>query len=258
MFNRTQVRPFVRRGLTAFALAVAAPALQAFDISHMNDAERDAFQSEIRSYILANPEVLFEAVEIYEQQQQEAQGASEAALLEHLAGEIYSSEGDSIFGNPEGDIVFVEFSDYQCGYCKKAYPEVKSLLSDDGNIKLILKEYPILGDGSVLAARFALAAREVGGEDAYGAVHDALMKHRGKVTEGALRKMASKLDLDGDAILAELDSDAVNTVIARNRALGQQLQINGTPSFIMGDQIVRGYVPYDAMVEIVAELREAG
>lgn len=135
---------------------------------------------------------------------------------------------------------------------------MKALLEKDGNIKLIVKEFPILGEESVLAARFALAVRTVGGVEAYDAIHHELMTARGNVTEGSLKRMAKDLDLDTDAVMAALDSDEVNTILGRNQQLGQIFQISGTPTFVMGQELVRGYVPFDAMTEIVAELREKG
>ena len=249
---------FARLGLAATLALSGTFHAQAFDIASMTEEEREVFHAEIREFILDNPEVLFEAVERYEAQQEQAQAATEQQLLSQLSGEIFNSSDDLIMGNPDGDVTFVEFLDYRCGYCKKAFPEVKSLLKADGNIKVIVKEYPILGEASVEASRFALAARVVAGDDAYETVHDAMMEMRGSLTPGGMRKIAKKADLDYDAIAAKMESDEVTAVIARNHALGRQLQINGTPSFIVSDAIIRGYLPYDEMAKIVAEIRAEG
>ncbi|MEM5468455.1 DsbA family protein [Celeribacter marinus] len=244
--------------LTTAALLTASTAFgaHALDLSDMSSAERAAFGAEVRAYLMENPEVLMDAVDVYNQRQQAAQEAGEAGLIAAHAADLFEAEGDLVYGNPDADLVFVEFSDYRCGYCKKAYPDVKALLEKDGNIKLIVKEYPILGEESVLAARFALAVRSVGGVEAYDAIHDALMTTRGNVTEGSLKRMAKDLGLDGDAVMAATDSDAVNEILGRNQQLGQIFQISGTPTFVMGEQLIRGYVPFDAMNEIVAELRQ--
>nr|WP_319250848.1 DsbA family protein [uncultured Celeribacter sp.] len=246
--------------LSAAALLTAATSLSAaaFDINDMSDDERTAFGAEIRAYLMENPEVLMEAVDVYQQRQQEAQVANDADLIADNSAAIFQSEHDAVFGNPEGDIVMVEFMDYRCGYCKKAYPDVNALLEKDGDIKLIVKEFPILGDASVLASRFAVATKLVAGDEAYDKLHDALMQARGDISEGSLRRLANGLEIDADAVVAEMDSDAVTAILAQNHQLAQVLQISGTPSFIMGDQMLRGYVPFDAMVEIVAEIRDAG
>lgn len=242
--------------LTALALGatLALPALA--DITDMSGAERDAFRGEVRAYLLENPEVLMEAIAVLEQRQADQAAAGDAQLLadnmEALTNDGYSWVG----GNPEGDITVVEFMDYHCSFCKRAHPEVAELLAQDGNIRLIMKEYPILGDGSVLASRFAIATKRVAGDDAYRDVNNALMTLRGEFTDASLRALASDQGLDADAIMAGMDDPEVKRIIAQNRALGQRMNINGTPTFVIGGQMVRGYVPLDGMQQIVAALRD--
>lgn len=252
-------RPFKRFVMTSsLALGLltgTTAATSAFDLSAMTDAERAAFREEVKAYLFDHPELIMEAVEIYRANQEQAQGALEQQMLTQNADAIYNHPDDLVMGNPDGDIVLVEFLDYRCGYCKKAHPEVKKLLETDGNIKLVVKEYPILGEESLLASRFALATKEVAGMDAYRAMHDALIETRSGINEGTLKRMAKKLDLDGDAILAAMSDKNVDAALARGQEIGAAFQISGTPTFIMNDEILRGYVPYDAMVEIVAELR---
>ncbi|TNE69750.1 MAG: DsbA family protein [Rhodobacteraceae bacterium] len=248
-------KALTRVGVAALFTASTALAASAFDMADMSDAEREAFRAEIRAYLLENPEVLMEAVDVYQQRQADQQVANDADLIAAYAGPIYDDSNDAVYGNPDGDLVIVEFSDYRCGYCKKAYPDVQALLEKDGNIKLIVKEFPILGDASVLAARFAVATKLVEGDEAYLKLHDELMQARGDISEGALRRLAKDLGIDADKVIAEMDSDGVTAVLAQNHQLATALQISGTPAFILGDQMLRGYVPYDGMVEIVKEVR---
>ena len=152
----------------------------------------------------------------------------------------------------------VEFMDYKCGYCKKAFPEVAQLLHTDGNIRYIVKEFPILGDQSMLAAQFAIATKIVAGDAAYETVHNTLMEFRGDITQDMLDKLAVSLDLDVAAITVEMQGAQVAQVINDNRLLGQAMQISGTPTFVVDDQMMRGYVPYDQMVKIVGQIRDAG
>lgn len=250
-------KAFARLGAAALLTASTAIAASAFDITDMTDAEREAFRAEVRAYIMENPEMIMEeAYEVYQQRQSEAQVANDADLIAQSADVIYDDENDAVYGNPDGDIVLVEFSDYRCGYCKKAYPDVQALLEKDGNIKLIVKEFPILGEASILAGRFAVATKLVAGNEAYLKLHDELMQARGDVSEGSLRRLANGLEIDADAVIAQMESDEVTAILARNYQLAQDLQISGTPAFVLGDQMLRGYVPYDAMVEIVAEVRK--
>ncbi len=236
------------------ALALAAP-VQAMDLTELTDAERAQFRAEVRAYLMENPEVILQAVEQMQTQQAEAQMQADFDLVEAHADEIFNDGYSWVGGNPEGDITLVEFLDYRCGYCKRAHDEVAKLLETDGDIKLIVKEFPILGEQSMLASRFAVATKQVAGDDEYKQLNDALMAFNGDVTMAALRRLAEGLGLDADAIEAEMGSDAVTQEIAETRALAQKLQITGTPTFVMKDEMLRGYLPYDQMMALVKEKR---
>ncbi|SFR37117.1 Protein-disulfide isomerase [Yoonia tamlensis] len=235
--------------------ALSAPAI-AQDAEPMTDAQRTAFRAEVRAYLLENPEVLQEAISVLQMREQQAQVTNDQQLAVAYADDLFNDRHSYVGGNPAGDITIVEFMDYRCGYCKRAYPEIETLLGADANIRFIVKEYPILGEQSVLASRFAVATLMVAGDEAYKSVHDTLMEFNGDITEVSMTRLAEILELDAQAIIAQMDSDAVTAVIAANRQLGQQMQITGTPTFVIEDQMLRGYVPVDAMAAIVAELRE--
>jgi len=236
--------------------ALAQETAGAFDPAAMTDDQREAFRAEVRAYLLENPEVIMEAVQQLESRQAQAQADADMQLvadnLEAIANDGYSWVG----GNPEGDVTVVEFMDYRCGYCRKAFEEVNALIESDGNIRFVVKEFPILGEASVVSSRFAIAAKHVGGDEAYEQVHDALMTLNGNPDEATLTRLGDGLGLDTAAIMAAMDSDAVAEEIASTRALAQTLAINGTPTFVIGDQMIRGYVPKDAMEAIVADVRE--
>ncbi|SEK94163.1 Protein-disulfide isomerase [Roseovarius nanhaiticus] len=230
--------------------AITAPA--AAQSTEMDD---DAFGERVRAYLLQNPEVIFEAAAVMEQRQQELQSANDTDLIQQHADALFSDENSWVGGNPEGDVTIVEFMDYRCGYCRRAFPEVEELIASDGNIRLIVKEFPILGEQSTVASRFAIATLQQLGSDAYKAVHDAMMTYKGDMAVPALAGLADDLGLDAEAITAHMDDDSVTQVIDENRALGQALQISGTPSFVMQDQILRGYIPLEGMQEIVEDVR---
>ncbi len=237
------------------ALAFAAQA-QAFDISDMSDAERETFRAEIREYLLENPEVLMEAIAVLEQRQAEEQVETDrarvAANADDLLDDGYSWEG----GNPDGDVTLVEFMDYRCSFCRRAHPEVQELIRSDGNIRYIVKEYPILGDESVAASRFAIAVKNVEGDEAYKTVHDQLITLRGTMNEDTFARISDSLGLDTDAILVEMQSDEIGERIQANYRLAQRLEISGTPSFVFDTEMVRGYVPLASMQDIVQAIRE--
>ncbi|CUH80585.1 Protein-disulfide isomerase [Tritonibacter multivorans] len=238
-------------------LSLLATPLAAFDIDSMNSAERDAFGQAVRSYLLENPEVIMEAVAVLEQRQAAAEAARDDALVETYLAELQNDGYSWVGGNPEGDITVVEFMDYRCGYCRRAVPEIAKLLEKDGNIRLVVKEFPILGEASMTASRFAIATKNIAGDAAYKAVHDALLAFSGEPTDVALRRLAKGLDLDGDAILAGMNAPEVTEAITRTRALAQQLSISGTPSFVVDTELLRGYLPADAMLDMVKEIRDA-
>lgn len=237
---------------TVFCLALPA---QALDLDAMSDAERDAFGTAIRDYLLENPQVIMEAVAVLESRDQAAQEQMDRDLIAANKADLFEDDQSWVGGNPDGDITLVEFLDYRCGYCRRAFPEVEQLIELDGNIRLVIKEFPILGEESEMASRFALATKQVAGDDAYKSMHDALMSLNGPVNETSLSRLAGSLGLDADAIFAGMDSAEVDLVLAKNRDLGKRLQINGTPSFVMNDQMLRGYLPLDGMLEMADTIR---
>jgi protein-disulfide isomerase len=205
---------------------------------------------------MENPEVIIEAVNTLEARQADAQAGNDIAMVKANATALFEDDTSWVGGNPDGDLVLVEFIDYRCGYCRKAHTEVEELVKSDGNIRFIVKEFPILGENSLISSRFALAARAVAGDEAYEAAHQALLAMTADATEPALRRLAGTLGLDADAVLAEMESAEITRIIGETRGLAQALQINGTPTFVMGDQMLRGYVPLDAMRQIAADIRQ--
>ncbi len=239
----------------ALSLTLAAPAIAQ---EAMSDAERTAFRAEVRAYLMENPEVLMEAIGVLEQREQAAKVSNDMTLAQTYSGQLHDDPNSWVGGNPDGDVIIVEFTDYKCGYCKKAHPEVSELLTTDGNIRYIVKEFPILGEQSMLAAQFAIAVKIVAGDEAYEAAHNTLMEFRGDVTPEMLGKLSDSLDLDTAAVLVEMQGGEVAKIINDNRLLGQAMQISGTPTFVVADQMVRGYVPLNQMQQLVESIRQDG
>ncbi|MEM6481722.1 MAG: DsbA family protein [Pseudomonadota bacterium] len=240
--------------LIATALCLAMPA-GAVDLSDMSDAEREIFRSEIRDYLLENPDVIMEAVQVLEQREAQAQMRADVDLVRQNATKLFDDPTSWVGGNPSGDLTLVEFIDYRCGFCRRAAPEIEELLERDANIKIIVKEFPILGEQSTLASRFAISVRQNAGDDAYKTVHDTLLAFNGEVTETALRRISDGLGLPTDKVLAEMDSPEVTDVIDANISLGQALRINGTPTFVLGEQMLRGFLSVDEMLRVAEAAR---
>jgi len=236
------------------ALCLSSPALS-MDLTELTDAERAQFRAEVRSYLMENPEVIMEAVAQLQQREAEAQAEADFTLVSDNKAAIFDDGYSYVGGNPDGDITIVEFMDYRCGYCKKAFSEVEKLVNGDGNIRFIVKELPILGEQSIVASRFAIATKIVAGDEGYKSVHDALMSFNSDITPTSLKRLAESFDLDGDAIVEKMDSAEVTAEIEKTRDLAQTLSISGTPTFVMDDELLRGYLPYDQMKAIVDEKR---
>ena len=198
--------------------------------------------------ILENPEIIMQAVAILQQREKEqaASGANTVRL------EVESDPNAPNLGNLEGDVTVVEFFDYNCPYCRSAGQTVQALLAADENVRVIYREWPILGDDSVMAARAALAAREQG---KYEAFHWALMNGEGRVTEALIFKVARDLGMDVAQLEADMVSPAVEAHIALSNALAQQLGFTGTPAFIVGDKTAPGMLNLDEIAMLVAEAR---
>lgn len=239
---------------TAFLLGFAAPS-GAIDLSQMSEEERAIFRDEVRAYLLDNPEVIMEAVQVLEAREAQAQARADVDLVRQNATALFEDPDSWTGGNPEGDITLVEFIDYRCGFCRRAAPEVEDLLAQDGNIKIIVKEFPILGEQSTMASRFAISVRQHAGDDAYKNVHDTLIAFNGEINEGTLRRISDGLGLPTDKVLSDMASQGVTDVIDANISLGQALRINGTPTFVMGDQMLRGFLTADDMLRVAEDAR---
>jgi protein-disulfide isomerase len=244
--------------LSALALvaALAASPAAAFDPAAMTEPERAAFGEAIRAYILANPELLVEAIGVLEARQAAAEAVDDRTLVAVHADAIFSDSHSWVGGNPEGDLVMVEFMDYRCSYCRRAFDEVNQLITTDGNIRFIIKEFPILGPESDLSARFAVAVKQLAGDAVYKEAHDRLMTYRGEINLESLTRLAEELGQQPAPILERMNAPEVTAVLEANHALAQQLNVAGTPTFVLGGQMLRGYLPLDGMRQIVASERE--
>ena len=228
----------------------------ALDLSRMSAAERALLQEEIRLYLLENPEIIMEAVEVLRKKEQQAAIQSDLDLVKKHKKAIFEDGFSFIGGNPNGDITLVEFVDYRCGYCKKAHNEVEKLLSTDRNIRFVIKEFPILGEDSLVLSKFALAVKIVHGDEMYKLVHDILIKMKSPPSEKTFDRIMNNLNLDADRVESKMESNEVNGMIAYTRTLAERLKISGTPTFVLNDELIRGYVPFDALIKIVDNKRE--
>ncbi|WP_299720436.1 DsbA family protein [Primorskyibacter sp. S87] len=204
--------------------------------------------------IRENPEIVLEAVQIIEQREQQRQAAAAASVLSDNRDVLENDPNAPVLGNPDGDVTVVEFFDYNCPYCRRVKPEIEALLAEDPNVKLVYREWPILGEGSVFAARAALAAREQG---KYEEFHWALMGMQGRAEEASVIRVAEEVGLDIAQLRRDMQAPEIDAHISASMEMSRDLGFNGTPSFVIGDALVPGVIDADQMIRLTEEARAA-
>jgi len=243
---------------TIFIAAIAllgATVTHAAGLENMTDAEREVFRSEVRAYLLDNPEVILEAIQVLEQRQAQAEGQSDLDLVQANFAELTQDGFSWVGGNPDGAITIVEFSDYRCTFCKRAHPEVAELLAANDDVRFVMKEFPILGADSTLASKAAISVLTQQGDDVYEEFHNLLMEHNGAVNVKTLSRLVAKAGGDVDLMVMHMDDPVVEQIIATNRDLATRMQISGTPSFLIGTEMLRGFAPASTMQDFVDRAR---
>ncbi|WP_299360874.1 DsbA family protein [uncultured Paracoccus sp.] len=240
--------------LAATALPLSSLPAAAFDPANMSESESQAFGQAVRDYIMANPEVLIEAVNSLEERRLSEEVENDRAMIAANQEAIFDDGHSWVGGNPDGDLTMVEFVDYRCSVCRRVYEEVETLVKEDGNIRFVLKEFPILGQESDLASRFAIAVKQTAGMDMYKTVHDRLMTLRGPVTMESLSALATDLGLEAEPLINRMNTEEVSAEIRENAQLAERMRVMGTPTFVVGTEMLRG-VPATGLTGAVAHIR---
>jgi len=213
---------------------------------------QDEFEHRVRAYLLANPEVIIESVQGLEARQRAAEQTEAQAAVATWAGAVFRDKASPVGGNPEGDVTLVEFFDYNCPYCRQMAPVIVEAERADPQLRIVYKEFPILGPDSVFAAQAALAAHR---QERYVAFHQALMRVSGKVDKEAVLATAAEMGLDLDLLRADMEGPEALAAIDRNLALAQALRINGTPGFVIGEEILRGATDLETLQAFIQRAR---
>lgn len=246
--------------LKSFALAVTAVGIAAAMAATLPvraeapaaaaGLDRAAIETIVREYIEANPQVILDAVDNY-QKKTLRERSSEA--IKNNVGYLFDDDDAPYLGDRGGDVRIVEFFDYNCGYCKKVLPELQKLTEKDKKVKIIFKDFPILGPTSETSAKWALAAHK---QKKYFAFHKAMMEHRGPINDEVLAKAAKEAGMDIAKAKEDAESTDILMQLEKNRALAGQLGISGTPAFVVGDMVVPGAAPVEELEKMVADERK--
>jgi protein-disulfide isomerase len=239
--------------LFALALGAMPPAASAQSFS---DGQRGEIETIVRNYLIAHPEVLEDAMAELNKRQAAAEAEKHEASVAQNSDAIFNSPRGVVLGNKDGDVTFVEFFDYNCGYCKRAMSDMLDLMKSDPKLKVVLKEFPVLSQGSVEAAQVAVAVRmqDPGGKK-YLDFHQKLLGGRGPADKARAIAAAKDAGLDVGRIEKDLASPEVRATIEENFKLAEAMGMNGTPSYVIGKQVVIGAVGLEGLQEKIGVAR---
>ncbi|MGL5362470.1 MAG: DsbA family protein [Bosea sp. (in: a-proteobacteria)] len=243
--------------LGAVAL-VGAPISQAQAQAALTPEQRKAVVDIIRETLTKNPELIQEALIELEKRNQQAQVDAQKNALTSEKATLFDNPKSAIAGNPQGDVTIVEFMDYNCGYCKRAMEDMRAIIKDDPKLKVVLKEFPVLGPDSVEAARVATAVKNQIKGDKFWEFHVKLMATRGKVNAARALELAKEAGANVDQVRKDMESAETRGAIEETVALGDRLGLTGTPAFVLGDEVIFGAVGADVLKGKISAMRKCG
>ena len=240
--------------VAAVAMSFAGPTPAVADDDGLTDAQKAAVQELIHQYIQEHPDEILDAVRAYTERQEIAAREAAEANLTELRERILFDPMAPVAGNPDGDITVVEFFDYRCGYCKRSLDMVMAMIDEDPNLRVVFKEFPILSPQSRRAAQAALAAQKQG---KYLEFHYALMSSRGSFDDPQILDIAAEVGLDVGQLEKDMEAPEITAYLDTVQDLARALDIRGTPTFVVEDQIVRGAVDADTLRETIEQKRKS-
>ena len=237
--------------LSLAAVLIAMPSARAGE-PNLDPGAGQSMDQVIERYIRTHPEVIEQSLQALETKRQAEEKERVKAMIAARRNELLNDPASPVSGNPNGDVTVVEFFDYRCGFCKRAAGAVSQLQKDDRSVRVVYKDFPILGEASELAAKAALASRAQGKHQAF---HEALLAAKGELSKETVLAIARDVGLDVKKLEVDMDNPEWTTLIERNRALAKELGITGTPGFIVGDELHPGALDLDRLKYLVAQAR---
>lgn len=237
---------------TTKALSAEAPTTKTLsaETSAVKALSKTEIEQVIHDYIMAHPETIMESVDQFQKKAQESRFGD---AVEKNKDALFKDTASPEIGNPKGDVTVVEFFDYNCHYCKDALPQIKKMLEKDKNVRVIFKDFPILGPTSETASKWALAAHK---QSKYFEFHKVLMENKQPISDEVLEKLAKDVGLDLDKAKKAVEGTDVLIQIEKNRSLATNMGLSGTPAFVIGTEIVPGGMPADVLLKKIADQRK--
>jgi protein-disulfide isomerase len=252
-FPLSSLRAALIVGTMALAPLTAAQAASPF-----NEQQRQAIGEIVRDYLLKNPELLQEVMAELEKRQSEQQRVAQSSALKENRQTLLNAPHSIVAGNPQGDVTLVEFFDYNCSYCKRALADVRALMKTDPKLRLVMKDFPVLGPDSVEASRVALAVKNQIQGDKLFDYHVRVMESRGRVNGERAMAVAKEMGLDLARLQKDVEAADIRNALQENVGLGDKLGLSGTPAFIIGEEVIAGAVGIDPLRQAVASVRQCG
>jgi protein-disulfide isomerase len=238
---------------TGNAPATAAPSPT---LALERQLDRSEVETIVRDYLVSNPEILVEVQAALEAQHDEQRRVGQLDTIRNSSDILFNASYDGMIGNPEGTVTVVEFFDYNCGYCKRALDDMDRLVASDPDLRFVLKEFPILGPDSQKAHQVSMAFRALAPEK-YGEFHRVLINSQGRVNEAAAIRVATSLGVDEAALRAEMQNPEINAAFGETYELANRLAITGTPSYVIGEEVVFGAMGHRVLAQKIEETRAA-
>jgi protein-disulfide isomerase len=236
--------------LAAFALVPAR--------AEMNEAQKSEVEALIGPYLKNHPEIVRDAMAELERRQKADEDNVRQQAIAGLSDQIFNSSMQAVIGNPNGKVTLVEFFDYNCGYCRRTLEDISRLTKEDGDLRVVLKDFPVLGPGSVEAAQIAIALRNQFKGDKYWDFHQKLLSTRGQVGKAQALSVAKDLGADMNKITTDSASPSVRANIEEVMKIADKLTLTGTPSFVIGDEVIIGAVGYDELKAKIGSMHKCG
>lgn len=221
------------------------------------EMDRGQIEKIVREYLVQNPEVIAEALTELDRRQKAAEEAARKTALNESSDILFNSARQVVLGNPKGSVTLVEFFDYNCGYCKRAYGDMAKLLDEEPELRMVLKEFPVLGEGSVEAAQVAVAVNTLAPEK-YAEFHKALLMIRGRANKDSALQAAIAVGLSAEEIANVMSTGEAGQTIEESYTLANRLGLTGTPSYVIGDEVISGAVGYDQLKAKIDALKTCG